>query len=354
MFALVPLALLGVRRRPVQLLLAIAAVLSVPWWLNAGSRFLLPTLPFLALALLAVVPRKAALAVVFAHAIVSWPQVVALYAPQGMYLDRFPVRAALGLESQEEYLRKSWDYCVAKMVERNTARQDRVLDFHGVQQAHVDREIDIWWQSSVGDGLVRSLGFMLVPGLYRSDASFPSQVLRGVRVRQTGTSHEWSIPEIEFYAGDARVRASRRWSLDAAPNRWETPLAFDRNFASRWITWEPARPGMWFAVDFEGTETISGVRVYGTRREAGSRVEIEVQRADGSWQTVAAQESPHSVPNLPRQAINYVKRLGYTHIVAETGSGGMEKLGETIVKHGRDWGADVVDHHDNIYLLRLR
>ena len=41
---------------------------------------------------------------------------------------------------------------------------------------------------------------------------------------------------------DAGVMAQRREKL---------PLALDQNLASRWRTWEPARPGMYLEVDFD-------------------------------------------------------------------------------------------------------
>src|SRR5260370_12195791 len=67
----------------------------------------------------------------------------------------------------------------------------------------------------------------------------------GLRFRLTARHPgEWDISEVRIYSGDDRVHNSPQWQLDAWPNTWEAPVAFDGNFASRWRTWKPMRPGM--------------------------------------------------------------------------------------------------------------
>ena len=55
-FMIAPLALLALRRRSGAVLVALALIFSLPWWMNAGARFLMPALPFLTLAICAAIP----------------------------------------------------------------------------------------------------------------------------------------------------------------------------------------------------------------------------------------------------------------------------------------------------------
>jgi hypothetical protein len=72
-FLLAPLALLAVRRREGRQLLLAAAVFGSTYFGNIGARFLIPPLPFVALAmLLGLANRALAMAVALIHAVVSW------------------------------------------------------------------------------------------------------------------------------------------------------------------------------------------------------------------------------------------------------------------------------------------
>src|SRR5439155_22942412 len=56
--------------------------------------------------------------------------------------------------------------------------------------------------------------------------------------------------EVQILSGDSAVANSPQWTFPGRPNRWEAPLAFDGNLATRWRTWEPVRDHMYFEVDF--------------------------------------------------------------------------------------------------------
>jgi hypothetical protein len=150
------------------------------------------------------------------------------------------------------------------------------------------------------------------------------------------------------------VRNSRRWSLDAQPNPWETPLLFDRNYASRWMTWDRARPGQHITVDFEGTETLTGVRVLGTIWDGVLPMSIEIRRGDGSWTEVQAETSQLGPMDLRHAAVARMKRAGFTHIVARAGFDGTGQIGFALANQAADWGLDVLDSLDTVYLFRIR
>ncbi|MGH9611895.1 MAG: hypothetical protein ACRD4P_02320, partial [Bryobacteraceae bacterium] len=73
-FLLMLLALLGLRRREGRHLLLAGAIFALPWFGNIGTRFLIPALPYFALALMLVLARPVAVlaVVVLLHTFLSW------------------------------------------------------------------------------------------------------------------------------------------------------------------------------------------------------------------------------------------------------------------------------------------
>lgn len=338
-FVLAPLGLLALRRRGGMVLFALALLFSVPWWLNAGTRFLLTALPFVALCMTASLPRAGVIVLVGIQAVTAWPAAVKRYSPDVWIL---PGRMTL---------QESGDYLLAKMIESHTAAGDRIFDLYGVHAAHTDRRFTNSWQSAAAEVLLRGLEFAKLPGqqqLYEWKAVFPEQPVTGVRIRQTGTTETiWSVAEIELTDGDRRVPNSRRWSLDANPNRWELPLAFDRNYASRWMAWQHARPDQWIAVDFEDPETLTGVAVVGTIWDGLLPLSIELRSSGGAWATVPADTALLPPADLRRPAIQKLRSAGFRYVVA---SG---ELRAAFLADPAAWGVSAVGDRDGVTLLRI-
>src|SRR5262249_27554056 len=82
---LLVLSLLALRNKEGTILLAAAFVAGVPWFFNIGTRFLIPALPFLALALFNNLPRAVGGIVLALHLVASWPSVIRYYAPPGVW-----------------------------------------------------------------------------------------------------------------------------------------------------------------------------------------------------------------------------------------------------------------------------
>ena len=355
-FLLAPIALLALRRRNGRIVVILAAVLAVPWFFNMGTRFLMQSLPFLALAMAMAVPRAAAYALLLIQAIGCAPPLLEQYAPS--YPDLFPWQAALRLESEPHFLeRVSWDYRVAKMIEANTQPADRVFDLYGLQLALLDRQVTGSYQTAVGDNLSTGFEVALLQDrgvLYDQRASFSEQPLKAIRVRQTATTEQlWSIHEIELFRGDRKVGNSRRWTLDAWPNSWEAPLGLDQNLVSRWRTWQAARPGMFFELDFGRPETLSAINVVGRSAENEPRLEIYGQRADGTWVQFPAPRTVRPAINLRRSAVKMVRRAGIRYILAPAGKGGGGPIGLSMANQPGDWGVEIAAHLDNMYLFKI-
>jgi hypothetical protein len=358
LFLLAPVALFALRRRCGRIALGLALFLSIPWLLNAGTRFLMPGIPFLALAMILAVPRPAAYALLLVHAVTCAPPLVELYAPNAWRLRGFPIRAALRMESEPGYLQRvSWDYRVAKMIEDHTAPGDRILDLYGAHRAFIDRIVITSYQSALGDTFAASLdaaSYVDHGALYDQKALFPEQPIIAVRIRNTlSAPRTWTIADIELFRQGAKLAAGRRWALDAWPNVWDAPLAFDQNVTSRWSTWEQVRAGMFFEVEFDCPQTLTAINVISPGEDRRLSTQIYIQHPDETWTELTPAWTARPSINLRKAATHYIRRSGIHYIVAIVSNQGAGMLGKMLADQPGDWGLERVANEDNVYLLRI-
>ena len=109
-FLLAPCGLLALRFKSGRRLLLAGLVFALPAYLNIGTRFLIPSVPFLALAMgigLADVPAALPVLALF-HALVCWPPVLSTYCdPSNWRISSFPGRVALRLDPAEPFILKN-------------------------------------------------------------------------------------------------------------------------------------------------------------------------------------------------------------------------------------------------------
>jgi len=153
-FLLVPLSLLALRHPHGRRLLLAAAVYSIPAFLNTEVRFLIPAIPFFALALgLAMKNSWGALpAVALLQAVLCWPAVMDAYCDRNAWRVRgFQLRAALRLEPESEYIGSHvGDYALKAAIERAVPVQGRLFSFAGRAAAYIGRDIVVGYESSQG------------------------------------------------------------------------------------------------------------------------------------------------------------------------------------------------------------
>ena len=360
-FLLAPVGLLALRRKEHAVLVAAALVCATGWFFNAGSRFLIPAAVFAALAMMAVLPRQLAWALVLVHAVLGWPVVLDRYVPPAAWRlgAEWPWRAALRIEPQLSYLRRrSSPFQVAEMVNRHVKPGERVLDFTEVPRAYSQgAELLSGWQYSVARRAAEALvtahsGEPHV--LYQLHGSWQRRRLRSLRFEQFSTSEDsWSIQEVRLRRGGEIVFPSRAWELDAHPNPWDAALAFDRNLVSGWRTWEPRRDGMY--LEIAGSIDSDGVELVCLSNEAGTRVRVSGVDEQGRGVELAARLEPRQAVALNRrtEAMRYVRREGFAWIVTTTGDTGLDLIGRALVDEAADWGVERVDLSGGVYLLRI-
>ena len=121
--------------------------------------------------------------------------------------------------------------------------------------------------------------------------------MRTLRFRMPASyDGEWDINEVRLFSGDDRVFNSPQWTLGGWPNRWEAPLAFDGNLATRWRTWETVRAGMYLDIEMGNPQRLtSAVLVTHT---PVFRVQLEVYGLDvkGQWHLLTTNPAGDSAP----------------------------------------------------------
>ena len=360
---LLPLGLVAVRRREGRLCLMAAAILAIPWFSNTGARFLMPAVMVAAFALAMALPPKAAWAAIALQSLVCLPPLLNAWQPAYAFrLHELPWKAALGLETEARYLQTHTnEYNVARMVEHDTPPDASIFALMSVPTAYAARDVSVAWQSAEGDCLVESL---YLAAKYKKDplsdwtASWPQAGLRALRFRMPkGFPAEWDIAEVRLLSGEDRIFNSPLWSLRAWPNLWEAPLALDNRRSTVWRTWQPARAGMFFEVDLDHAQNLTGAVL--TAHSAAYDVALEVygqRAADGQW--ILLTDRPRStvrpLEDLRLEAAATVRRAGYRYLLAPLGDTGHGPLGKQLLAEAPEWGLEVAGDAGPNILFKLR
>ncbi|MDX2153126.1 MAG: hypothetical protein SFV54_20445 [Bryobacteraceae bacterium] len=349
-FLAAPLALLALRKPEGRRLLAAAALMALPWFANPGTRFLLPALPFLALALVLSVPARLAPALL----VLQLAGAVVLDRPAAWRLRGLPWEAALGVETSGSYLsRELWQYQVAELVNSQAKPGDHLLDLVTAPWAYMQAVPVVPWQSRDGERLKAALELGAgTQGLTELRLEWTEAPLTGIRLEHRGTGEAWSVHGVELARRHEVVHLKRGWELDADPNPWESPYALDRNAATRWTTWAPAREGDFWEVRLPQPERLTAITITCYGRPL---VEVLVQREDGSWRSAGKGYVEQLAPalNLRAAAARYLKSQGVRWVLTPTGKNGYGPLGEKLVDRKRDWGFAEAGSARNNVLLRL-
>ncbi|HWZ33903.1 MAG TPA: glycosyltransferase family 39 protein [Bryobacteraceae bacterium] len=361
-FLLAPLGLLALRDRIGRRVLLLGAVLLATYFGNIGTRFLIPCLPFFALAMaLAVQKWKPALAAMVAvQAIASWPPVILAYANQYVWrLDDFPYQAALGIASREEYLRTHlFGYERAKMIESQVAPQDKILDLAGLEESYTSRQVIAPFPGALNNTLMDVLD-MVQQEEWQVRRAFvfrvPDQRTQHIRVVQTAQGkklEEWNVHELRFYSRGVEVPRSSAWRIRAWPNPWEIQYAFDNSDATRWRSWQTGQPGMFIEVNFGDVEEVDEIRMFSSI-DYHWDIRFEVQTGSaGKWTKVtdSFEETPAKPRGyMPRAATYELYAHGIRYILVDDA----HRLADAFFDNPEGWGIELVARAASTSLYRI-
>ena len=293
-FLLLPLGLLALRKKTGRRVLLPAVLLLSTYFANIGTRFLLPCLPFLSLALAMACEELplVLLAIVVVHSVTSWPRNLGRYSHYTWALHRTPVRAALRRQSEDSYLTGFPNYRAARLIERAVPAGEKVLALSGVADAYTSREILVDYTGALNEQLTDILfgawDEMAKPSralVFR----FPERALRRIRVVLTTEApraeEQWNVHEFRIYHGGAEVPRSAGWRLRAFPNPWDVPYAFDNSEVTRWRSWETAASGMYIEVDFSTEIRADEVRIETSTDNRDLQLRLD-EMEGGTWTSI--------------------------------------------------------------------
>ena len=318
-FLLAPVALLALRYQEGRRLLAAGLLLALPYYANIGTRFLIPPLPFVSLAMALALGSSTALlaTLMILHAFFSWPSEIHRYGGRYAWkLDRILFTQALRLEPQDRYLReKSQDYSAARLVEAAVPQGEWILGTKGLPTAYCNRDFLVSYQSAESQTMLDWINTGFIPDYQPTlvvSFQFPEHTARRFRILQTGRAErpdvQWSVSELRFFHQGVEIARQPNWRLQAWPNPWEVQLAFDNSLATRWRSWETVKPGDFIDVDFGREQAIDEIHLETSPDYYVRQLQAEAMDSNGQWLTLA--ESPKT--NLADRT-NYSLRLAATY-----------------------------------------
>lgn len=360
-FLLAPLSLFALRWPLGRRALLASLVFLAAYPSNIGTRFLLPALPFVSLAMGLVLAHwpGAAMAVVLFHAFLSWPTVVREYADGYAWrLERFYWKEALRIEPEENFLENAApNIQFAKLVEQKVPSEGRVLTYGGVAEAYTSRDILVVYQAGLNNllGEILTTGFSGdTQGSQRRIFRFPAARLRRIRLVQTSSMEwQWGVHELRILSGGNReLPRTQEWRLRAQPNPWEVQLAFDNCPITRWKTWQAARPGDFIEVDMGQPEEVASVVVELAPDQANARMQIEGEVEPGTWKKLTAESEltpSQPIVNSRLRAIDDLKRYGITHLAIAN----PDFIAGELYRNQKSWGITLIGEASGGRLYRL-
>jgi hypothetical protein len=360
-FLLSPVALLALRRREGRQLLLAAAVFGATYLGNIGTRFLIPPLPFVALAMALALSnvRGLALGVALLHAAISWPDVVPKYSrPEAWRLQKVTWREALRIKPEEPFLEANLThYGVNPLIERVTPPGSTIFTFTPVPEAYTSRRIRVTYQSAENHVSGAIQWTPIVPEYaptWRLRFGFPRQPLRAIRVVQngSGTRDLWSIHELRVYEVGRELPRQPRWRLTANPWPWGIQSAFDNSILTFWMCGHWLRSGMYVEVDFGRPEQLDAVLIETAPNQWGIKLSLQGRDAAGRWLPLAGQPEMSDAPRplgLRRAAAEELRRRGIDYLLVFDSDLGAEDLRTKAAL----WGIEEVGQYKQARLYKL-
>lgn len=360
LFLLLPLGLLAVRTRSGRLLLGAGLLLLLPWTRNLGARFLLPSMPFLFLALTSVVGPRGAAFLFLLQAVAASPWIVDHYAsPHAWRLRGFPWRAALRLEPERQYLRgRLHEFPFTEQAARIVG-QERLLDLYGLPFSYM-KTVPLGPQTSAEfDDAVIALTTAASAKPERVAvlrAPLHSHWIRAVRVRlEMDWPGMWSIQDVTIEWRGRPAVPSRLWNITAYPNAGGAWLAADRNPATRWFTWDDSRKGAWWQLTFPRPRPASSIVVHTIDANPLPPISVFALNTAGEWENLTGNLQRVSVERRVwrRQATAHLYRLGIRWIAAPLDTTSYAPLGQSLHRFPAAWGVTEVLAQGGLALFRI-
>lgn len=359
-FLLLPFALLALRRPEGRRLLLAGAVFLVPYFGNIGTRFLMSSIPFLALALAMVLDefRLVSPLVVALHALLSWPSVLPLYA--GTYawrLERPNWSAALRITPEETYLLQARDdHQMVRRLDAVVPAGEAIFSPAIGNSAYHTRNLIGPFESRLGNRTYDMLFRATIDDLRttrRLRFHFPALTARRLRVViNVRNDQPLAISEVRLWNDSKELPRDPSWRLRASVNPWEVQSAFDNSPLTVWTVGQRTEPGMFLQIDLGAVRTVDEVTVDVPEVQRWADSQISVDSGDGVWKSVPNQPTQDKLdwpPRMRRAAIEEMKASGFRWLLLRDG----ELLADDFVERSAQWGVHQVEYANRCRLWRL-
>lgn len=350
LFLLTPIALLSLRTRAGRQCLLAALIFLLPYPENLGARFLIPVLPFVALAIaMALEFSQTILAtMVFAAAVLAWPRVIDRYrAPAGGWqIQTMPWKPALGIVPAETWLARNPEYRLARTINQYVRPDKAIWCTIPVAEAYTRPKILVNYYSAEGEEIEDTLLIAFrtdFQPLWNWRFTFPEHSFTRVRIIQNATSKDdiWSIGEARFLHGDDEVLPT---SADARPFPWTIGQALDHNPVTRWSTWESIHPGMWADFDFPAPVALDRVDLYCSHDQ--SKVDLKIE---GIYTKIEKFDN-QPTSDLRRLATRTIKSRGIDYLLI----GEDYQAAKDIASDPARWGLRTIASESNATLYQIQ
>lgn len=358
---LLPLALLAWRRPQARPALLAGLLLLLPWTRNIGARFLMPALPLLFLALASRAGPRWMQGLFLLQAALCSPWALEAYAdPHAWRLRGFPWKAALRLEPEQQYLRRTlYEFSFLEKAAPLVGAEG-LLDLYGLPYAYL-RTVPLGSLSSARfDNAVAALSAAMGPrperiAVLRAELGGKSVLAVRVQLEQDwpGT---WSLADVFLERASRRIAPSPSWSLYARPNPGDARLAADGSPATRWFTWDSSRAGAWWQVTMDTAREIDGIVLRTPDVPPRPPLTVHVLTADRRWNDVTGRLEKIRVERRlwRKEAVRFVRSLGIRWIAAPVGETGYGPVGRSMRALPDAWGVQLALEEKEIALFRIR
>ena len=363
LFLLTPLALLGLGNAIGRQLICVAALFLLPCIAAVPSRYFVPGLVFVSLALALVLSRYAYLAfgVILLHAVLCWPAVIPKYAARSASRMEWPDwRAALRLTPEPDYLSKRVDgYDLGLLMDAKLAPNTRVFAFRLFQQSYRSRQVIVAWQSALGVRLGESLRGAFDPALqptHREILSFDSVPVSKIRLIQNGRvpdTGQWSVSELHVFHDGREIPRTADWRLTASPNPWDVQLAFDNSPLTRWASRQHRAEPMFIEVNFGARQAVDRVTADCVPNQFGFEMGLQIEGSPGVWQDLAAVKDVATnpmPPSLRRAAMEELERHGISALAIYD----LDPGAKDFQRRQAQWGIELVGESVGFRLYRRK
>ena len=309
-FLLIPVALFSLAKR--RWLPICATLLTLPFLLNTGARFLMPAMALMAIAVASVLPRPACFALIVVQAIAAYSR------PGDWSLGPVPLDAALRIEPEDHYLARSIKgFTAAAMLQQNTPVNAKILACTALPEAYIPRELLTWWHSRKAQQFADALHFAMMS--------------QGTRARLI----------------------SWRWRENQYPSFRLTALSDLRVVSASLAlnSWTMHKPGESITLPTPPGASGADLLIWPGDQ---ARARTEVLYPSGVWSEPQGKvERTAQYIDLRRDATAYIRRDGYHYIAIPVIDDPFAEIGIDMVRHPADWDVTIAGEAEGLYLLRI-